>query len=110
MYVAVEFVCMGSRGFLDGREGNLQVIHLTNSMYKRLFVKKKKVKWGGKGEQISALHLGTLVRSVHSLIWKGEAIKKGKRRTVRSPEQMKGGQEYWGYRTTCINMRLEMWK
>lgn len=63
-------------------------------MYKRLSVKKKEVKWGGKGEQISALHLGTLVSFVHSQIWKGEAIKKGKRRTVRSPEETKVGQEY----------------
>lgn len=95
MYVAVEFVCMGSGGFLEGKDGNLQVIHLTNSTYKSLSVKKKKVKWGRKGERISALHPGSLVRSVHSLIWKGEAIKKGKRRTVSSPEEMKGGQEYW---------------
>lgn len=86
---------MGPGVFLEGREGHLQVSHLTNSTYKRLSVKKKKVKWGGKGEQISDLHLATLVRSVLNLIWKGEAIKKGKRKTARSPEEMKDGQEYW---------------
>lgn len=31
--------------FLEGREGNLQVIHLTNSTYERVSVKKKEVKW-----------------------------------------------------------------
>lgn len=56
--------------------------------------RKKKVKWGGNGEQISALYLGTLVRSVPSLMCKGETIKKEKRRTVRRPEQTKGEQEY----------------
>lgn len=34
MYVVVWFVCMGSEGFLEGRESHLQVSHLTNSTYK----------------------------------------------------------------------------
>lgn len=34
MYVVVWFVCIGSGGFLEGRESNLQVSHLTNSTYK----------------------------------------------------------------------------
>lgn len=90
MYMFVGFVSRGPGVFLEGREGHLQVSHLTNSMYN----KKKKVKWGGKGEQTSALHLAALVRSALSLIWKGEAIKKRRTKTARSPEETKGGQEY----------------
>lgn len=41
-FVAVEFVCMGSVGFLEGREQNLQVSHLTNSTYKMFLWRKKK--------------------------------------------------------------------
>lgn len=34
MYVVVWFVCMGSGGFLEGRERHLHVSHLTNGTLK----------------------------------------------------------------------------
>lgn len=37
----------------------------------------------GKGDWNPALHLGTLVSSVHNLIWKGEAVKKGESQESR---------------------------
>lgn len=95
MFVVVGLVCMAFGGFLEGREGHLQASHLTNSTYKWLSLKKKRMKCRGKSKWICALHLGTL--DVQSLSWRSKGIKKEKRKkkTVRKLKEIKMMQEYW---------------